>query len=132
MRLPFLTILLCLSLACTAAEDPQFFEYGIADLPDSAGVICEGEGSSAERCAWQSSGWSEDMWLDYPFQATLDVSHDLGRTPTAVFVYLSFSPTGEGAALAAGDLARVIEVTSENVVIQNATNGEYYCRIVLQ
>ena len=118
--------------ACSAREDPRYVELAPADLAPSAGVVCEGEGSASERCAWQSSDWSGDDWLPYPAQATLVLPHELGRTPSLVWVYISFVPDGGSAALASGDLGRIVEVTDSTVTVQNATNGEYYCRVVVQ
>lgn len=134
MRVAFSIIFLLVlgALGCSGADDPNYFELTADDLPQSAGVVCEGTGSDQERCAWQSSDWSGDPWLPYPTQATLVVPHSLGRTPTAVFVYISFSESGASAALAAGDLARIAEVNESHVTVQNATNGEYFSRIVLQ
>jgi hypothetical protein len=51
--------------------------------------------------------------------------------PTSVFVYLSFVQTGTSPALAAGDLARVVDVDASTVTVWNDTNGSYFARVVV-
>jgi hypothetical protein len=70
-------------------------------------------------------------WLPYPPRGQVQVEHSLGRVPTTVFVYLSFMPTGVSPALAAGDLARVVEVDASTVTVWNDTNGSYFARVVV-
>ncbi len=141
---------------CALNKDAKTYEFQGADLPESAALLCDGE-MDAEAvapdadvnvdasdtlgdggvvasygCAWQSSGWNSGDWIKYPGRATLRLFHPLGRVPATVLVYLSFERSGEGAALSAGDLAHVGEVTDEFVEIENFTNGDYFARIVLQ
>lgn len=91
---------------------------------------------------WQSAPWEGAAWIPYPGRATIQVSHTLGRVPRQVLVYLAFQEIpfdagpgpGEGdtpPALAAGDLARVVDVTATTVTVWNDTNGAFFARIVL-
>ncbi len=114
---------LTLAAACAGAEAQEPRVLRLADLPPSAGL----SGSS-----WQSVGWSGDPWHPYDANRVLVVQHDLGRTPQSVLVYLSFVDSGDGAALAAGDLAQVVEVGEAEVHVQNRTAQDYFCRVVFQ
>ena len=108
-----------LSLGCS---DGPTIDLRTADLPPSAGVD--------DRDQWQSSAWDQD-WLEYPGNTTLRVEHGLGRIPRTVLVYMSFSPDGHGAGLAAGDAARVSSVDEQHVAVQNATEEDFFVRITI-
>jgi hypothetical protein len=82
--------------------------------------------------AWESMPWTGTDWLPYGPRAQLQVTHGLGRLPRTVLVYLAFDELGSDPACAAGDLARVIEVTDTTVTVWNDTNGIYFARIVVQ
>jgi hypothetical protein len=87
--------------------------------------------------SWESSPWSADdggvpvSWLPYGPHVQLDVQHGLGRMPTAVITYISFTQNGFDPSQAAGDLARLVEVTPDHVTVWNDTNGSYFARIVV-
>lgn len=118
---------LVLSAAAGGCGDASAREYVVLDLddlPPSAGLDPTGEG-------WQSVGWEGD-WHAYPGGVTLEVTHGLGRVPTAVLVYVAFDPDGRGAGLAAGDLARIVDVTETMVVVHNGTDADMFCRIALR
>jgi hypothetical protein len=93
---------LALGGGCDTNLPPQTIEVGPADYPPSAGAT--------EDDSWQSVGWLGDTWLRYSGQATLIMEHELGREPSSVLVYLSFEEDGSGAALTAGDTARIVSV----------------------
>lgn len=88
-----------------------------------------------ESGTWQSAPWADEggtvQWLPYPPRGQVQVEHNLGRVPTSVFVYLSFVQTGTSPALAAGDLARVVDVDASTVTVWNDTNGSYFARVVV-
>ncbi|MFN9809806.1 MAG: hypothetical protein ACK6CU_09255 [Deltaproteobacteria bacterium] len=92
-------------------------------------------GIDPESGTWQSAPWADCAgvvrWLPYPPRGQIQLEHSLGRVPTTVFVYLSFMPTGVSPALAAGDLARVVEVDASPVTVWNDTNGSYFARVVV-
>ncbi len=85
---------------------------------------------------WESAPWEGASWLPFPGQVQLRVAHGLGRVPRVVLVYLTFREVPLGGdveappALAAGDLARVIEVTDTTITVWNDTNGNYFARVV--
>ena len=114
----------CVGIACGQAEAEELIEITAADLPASAGAGPTG--------AWQSVGWDADPWHPYPGRATLILHHDLGRAPAVVLTYVAFDDTGRGAGLAAGDMARVIEVADTTVTIRNDTEADFHCRLVLE
>ncbi len=118
-------LLVAPAAGCEDANAQEHIRIGPGDLPPSAGLDATGEG-------WQSVGWSGDPWQPYPGRATLEFTHDLGRIPTSVLVYLAFDRGGTGAGLASGDLARIIEVTETTVTIRNDTEAELFCRVTLQ
>lgn len=130
-----------LATGCQRGEDPSSETVTADELPDSAGLVCGDEadagasgpdGGVPEGCFWQSSDWSSNDWLEYPARRTLSIEHGLGRIPTQVLVYISFEPSGNGSALAAGDLARFHDITDTVVEIENDTNSDYYFRVVLE
>jgi hypothetical protein len=83
--------------------------------------------------AWESSPWSgtDVHWLPYGPHEQLQVHHGLGRMPIAVVTYISFVDTGLDPSQAAGDLARLVDVTDQEVTVWNDTNGSYFARIVV-
>jgi hypothetical protein len=88
-----------------------------------------------ETGSWQSAPWADEagmvQWLPYPPRGQIQVEHGLGRVPTSVFVYLSFMRSGATPALAAGDLARVVDVDASTVTVWNDTNGSFFARVVV-
>ena len=107
---------------CTAdAEERR--HVTLAELP--------GAGRNAGG-VWESAPWTGTSWVSYTGHLTLQVDHGLGDRPNAVLTYLAFDPSGAGSGLAAGDLARVIDVTDTSVTIRNDTDGDYFVRLVLE
>lgn len=80
---------------------------------------------------WESAPWSGTDWIAYSPRTQLHISHPLGHTPRAVLVYISFVAAGTTPALAAGDLARIVQVSESDVTIWNDTNGTYFARVVI-
>jgi len=93
-----------------------------ADLSE-AGTLPNGD--------WQSNPWI-GTWIGYLASVELTLEHGLGRIPCGVLVYISFFEDGARAALAAGDLARIVEVSEQTVTIQNGTREDYFVRVVLR
>jgi hypothetical protein len=87
-----------------------------------------------ETGSWESAPWSpaDTGWIPYPPRGQVQLEHRLGREPRTVLVYLSFDRAGTSPALAAGDLARVIDVDESTITIWNDTNGSYFARVVLR
>ena len=92
--------------------------------------------------SWESSPWWDGSsmdcrvpesaaWIPYRPTSQVLIEHDLGRVPTGVLVYLSFTACGQNPALAAGDLARIASVDDRQVTIWNDTNGSYFVRVVV-
>ena len=83
--------------------------------------------------SWESSPWmgTDVHWLPYGAHVQLDLHHDLGRVPTGVITYLSFTEDGMDPSQAAGDLARIVTVDMDHVVVWNDTNGIYFARVVV-
>lgn len=87
--------------------------------------------------AWESSPWASPdggpsvHWLSYGPHVQLDVQHGLGRVPTGVITYISFVESGLDPSQAAGDLARLVEITDDHVTVWNDTNGVYFARVVV-
>jgi hypothetical protein len=87
-----------------------------------------------ESGSWESAPWAPGAtgWLPYPPRGQIQLEHALGRAPRVVLVYISFERSGTTPALAAGDLARVVDVDESTVTIWNDTNGSYFARVVLR
>lgn len=97
-----------------------------ADSPELASASVSAEG------VWESAPWmgQEAPWIELGPRVTVELEHTLGHEPRAVLVYLAFDPEATDPALAAGDLARVVEVTDTTVAVKNDTNAIYYVRVV--
>jgi hypothetical protein len=80
--------------------------------------------------SWATHGWS-GPWLPYPGTTEIDVEHDLGRVPSGVQVWLSFTEDGQSPGLAAGDLAQIRQIDERHVVVWNNTNASYFVRVVV-
>lgn len=82
---------------------------------------------------WETSPWTgpDVHWLPYGPHVQLQIQHGLGRMPTAVLTYISFVDSGQNPSQAAGDLARLVEVTDDHVTVWNDTNGSFFARVVV-
>ena len=125
--LALLAPLLAGGAGCGDADAQGRLELARDDRPASAGLDDTGN-------AWQSVGWqaSGDGWQPYAGETTLVVPHELGRVPTGVWVYVSFSESGSRPGLATGDMAIVVEATETHVAVANTTEADLFCRIVLR
>lgn len=103
----------------------EFVSYA-ADSPELAHASVSPEG------VWESVPWSgqDTPWLPFPPRVTVELEHTLGREPRVVLVYLAFDAGATDPALAAGDLARIVEVTNTTITVHNDTNGSYFFRVV--
>ena len=123
LRLLPLLSLLPLAAACgeAAAMDPVMLTSACAD-----GVAGE---------VWESAGWPPSPrcdWLPFDGRTTVELAHDLGRTPRDVSIYLSFDPDGHMSTPAAGDLARIVGVDESTVQLRNETNEDFFLKVVLR
>ena len=84
--------------------------------------------------AWSSAPWHGPgvTWIPYRPHEQVQLEHHLGRVPTAILTYLSFTMDGQTPSLAAGDLSRVVRVDENFVTVWNDTNGTYFVRVVVQ
>lgn len=97
-----------------------------ADAPELAHASVSDDG------VWESVPWAGQSapWLEFGPRATVELEHGLDHEPRAVLVYLAFDPEGTDPALAAGDLARVVEASGTTVAVKNDTNATYFIRVV--
>lgn len=137
---PSLVALACalsVSLSFSACDTPDPSAGDVDVLaptdPRLAMAVADVDPMTGEVRSWATAPLDaeDDAWIGYPGNVQLDISHGLGRTPNAVLVYLAFTPDGRFPALAAGDLARIIEVDASHVVVANGTNGNYFARVVV-
>ena len=114
-----------------------------ADLPGATGGPLHQDVDAGSTVAntserWQSAPWQNAPWTSLPGETRVRMEHGLGRVPDSVEVYLSFEKDDsdrEGTRnsfLAAGDLARIYEVTDSTITIRNATEQAFCLRVVLQ
>lgn len=95
------------------------------------------ESMDGDLLSWESAPWASDdptmatAWIPYQPRSLIHITHPLGREPVGVLVYLSFVQEGSSPALAAGDLARVVDATDTDVTVWNDTAGTYFVRVVI-
>lgn len=127
IRCTALLALLPLAAACgdAAAQDPIELESSCAETQLLGGEIA----------AWESAGWPPDTrcdWLPFDGRTTVDLSHDLGRTPRSVDIYISFDPDGALSTPASGDVARILGVGPDTIQLRNAQNQDFFLKVVLR
>jgi hypothetical protein len=129
----FRVAMLAWGAAITACGKPPPGNLDVLTPDDSrlAMAVSDRDPMTGAVRSWASAPWAGGEWIRYPGRIQLDVSHGLGRVPNVVLVYLSFAPDGRNPALAAGDLARIVEADETHVVVWNDTNGSYFARIVV-
>jgi hypothetical protein len=113
------------------------------DLPGASGGQADavpgdaGSPAGASR-KWQSAPWQNAEWTSLPGKTRVRLEHDLGREPDSVDVYLSFEKDDsdrEGTRSsfpAAGDMARITDVTDSTITIKNNTEQSFCLRVVLE
>ena len=127
LRLLALLSLLPLAAACgdASAQDPIVLDSACA----------EGDTGDGGVTAWESAGWPPDPrceWLPFDGRTTVELNHGLGRAPRSVEAYLSFDPDGSLSTLASGDVARIVAVDDAAVLLRNATNQDFFLKVVLR
>lgn len=91
-----------------------------------------------EANAWQSAPATRSLWITLPSYTPVRIPHGLGREPTLVIPYLSYTRNDKGKAnerqysIGAGDVATISDVTEESLIINNRSYAEFYVRVVLQ
>jgi hypothetical protein len=117
--------LLLTSLAACALPTGETEVY-TADSEELAHASVSADG------VWESVPWEgqDTPWLEVGSRITVELEHTLGAEPRVVLVYLAFDPEATDPALAAGDLARVVDVTDTTVAVKNDTNATYFVRVV--
>ena len=123
--------LLLLSLALLALGG-----MGCSDPASGSRAVSSAELSCASLEAdglWQSAPLDGSCPLiEFEALTTLEIPHPLGAPPQVVLVYVSFVPGGLPAVLAAGDMARIEGISTESVLIRNATEQPLFARVVLR
>lgn len=71
-------------------------------------------------------------WFDYQAQTTYRFEHPLGRAPSIVLGYISFSADGTGSTPASGDPFLIQDATDTTVTITSAQNQDFFLRLVLE
>ncbi|MDQ3031431.1 MAG: hypothetical protein M3Y87_03370 [Myxococcota bacterium] len=124
--------LIALALGCEKPPPEATVRIMLADDELMAAVTDPPMPAPGETVrSWATAPWTGHDWIPYVGPIVLDIDHDLGRVPQGVLVYLSFTEEGLNPGLAAGDLAQILEVTEDRVVIWNNTNGAYFVRVVV-
>ncbi len=96
-----------------------------------------GEGRLLQADLWESSS-IDGVWLDFPKQrAWVFNLHDLGdRVPQVIIPYVSAQadPVHEGGnfTIAAGNLAEISGVQSNQVIVHNGTCADYFLRLTVE
>ncbi len=88
--------------------------------------------SVSDAGVWESVPWSspDAPWLPYTPRVTAQLEHTLGYAPSVVLVYIAFDDAATMPALAAGDLAEIVDVTDTTITVHNGTNASFFFRVV--
>lgn len=81
-------------------------------------------------CTWMESCTGAVTWIPFRPHEQVEVEHDLGYAPTVILTYISFTSTGDTPSQSAGDLTRIVDVSTSTLTVWNDTNGSYFVRIV--
>lgn len=130
MMTRFLALLSLVPLAAAcgdaSAQDPVVLDSGCAETE----TFTDGSVS-----AWESAGWPPDIrcdWLPFDARTTVEIPHDLGRAPRSVEIYISFEADGSMSTPASGDAARIVAVDDVSAQLRNATNQDFFLKVVLR
>ncbi len=114
--------LLALIAACADAQ---------AQDPISVDPAC---GSVAEG-AWESAPFFPEAgceWFEFRHDTSYRVAHTLARVPRSYEVYVAFAADGRASAPAAGDMAVLVDLDDEDIVLRNRTGEDFFVRLVLR
>ena len=116
-----------LSCSTATAQDP--IDIPISSLP------CH-SGSPSEPGAWESASWppfpdESCRWLKFEGQKSYRIEHPLARRPFGIQLFLSFHENGRDSAPSAGDMSRIVEVNSTDILLRNNTNQDFFLKVVL-
>jgi hypothetical protein len=122
LRILFLSML---AASCGEAGAQAVVDVGLDELPCASG----------DADGWESTSWPDGTgacpWLRYDGRTTYRIAHERGSIPRSVSTYLSFEEAGTASAASAGDMVRIVSVTSTHVELRNATNQRFFLRVVL-
>lgn len=123
--LRFLGLVALAAAGCGEAGAQATVLVGLDELPCASG----------DASGWESTSWPDGSgacpWLRYEGRTTYRIAHERGSVPRSVNVYLSFDEAGAASAATAGDMVRIVSVTSTHVELRNATNQRFFLRVVL-
>ncbi len=107
------------------AQDP--IRLTAADLP-----CASTRGAVFETASFPDVTGASCAWIALPDRATVVIEHPLGAAPALVVPYIAFAEDGRSGTLASGDVARIESVSATEIIIANATNEEFFLRVVAQ
>lgn len=82
---------------------------------------------------WASAPWGPTeagCWIEFGGDQRVILTHDLGRVPNSLEIYISFDSLGRSAAPSAGDTAVIEEVGADTLTLRNNTRQDFYLRVV--
>ena len=91
-----------------------------------------------DRGSWSSAPFQNSPWIPFGPGAEVQIEHGLGRVPTLILSYISYTPDDRNDSeprvfsAAAGDVANVLEVNETYITFKNRTRGKFAMRVVLQ
>lgn len=114
--------LLALFAACAdaQAQDPVRVEPACGSVADGA---------------WESAPFFPEEgceWFEFRHDTSYRIAHTLGRAARSYEVYLAFSADGRASAPAAGDMAVLVDLDAEDIVLRNRTGEDFFVRLVLR
>lgn len=113
-----------LPMGCADDEPDAIVVVDPSDLP------CSGVN---EAGIWESVPSDESCdWFEYEGKTTYEFPHSLGRVPALWLPYMSFSHDGSSAGAPGGNTFLLQELTEDYIVFRNATNQQFYLRLVLE
>ena len=130
MRYAALLLLLglcALGSGCGEARAQDPIRVTAADVP-----CASTRGSLFETAAFPDITGTSCTWIAFPDRATVIIEHPLGVAPALVVPYISFAEDGRGGTIASGDVTRIESVSPTEITVANATNEQFFLRVVAQ
>lgn len=71
-------------------------------------------------------------WIAFPALSLIELEHDLGRIPSQISLYISFTERGVSSTISSGDSGRIVGADEHHLVVENFTEQDFYLRVEIR